>query len=1460
MLWILRTLCPLRLMLPAVFLAAVSLASVSALSAQETPAASAGQDNQKAYARSPKDIVFQNDSQWEDNRWQRTEVGPFLCGTIRAGRATTLKGIAIRVGDSGEAGVLFDTARLRVSAAWTGEFLKFGPRRFGLIAPPQAGGEIAFSTAPRAGWSREGRFDIRPDEITQPGLELQYPNPAVTETHLPTAWAHYKGLSISGQRVVLAYTVGSAHVLESPWFVSAAGGHAFVRSFEIRPSPQPMELWVADADSVLAVVPGNSQATLSTDRPVLTIPPHRDTIRLKALIAPAGTSAAAMRALRETAGDPENLTDLTQRDAGRFPQVLTTRGSTTQADAAWVVDTLTLPFENPWNALLFTAGHDFFSDGRAAVCTAHGDVWTVSGIDDDLQQLQWRRFATGLCQPLGLRIVDDTVFVVGRNQVTRLHDRNGDGEADYQENFNNDLVIAPMAHDYVTCLETDEAGRFYFIHARTGVMRLSADGRRLTSVADGFRNPNGLGVGPGGMITAAPQQGQWTPESSLIAVRPGGYYGYGGPRVTPERPAGWELPMCFIPREMDNSGGGQVWVTSQKWGPLSGSLLHLSYGQCRLLLAVPERVGTSSADPVSWQGGTIAFPTTPADFESGIMRGRFSPHDGQLYVSGLRGWQTRAIRDGCLQRVRYTGREANLPVGVRTYANGIRLTFTEPLDRAAAEDPDNYFAQQWNYRWSASYGSPEFSVKDPGRQGRDEVAVVSATLLPDGRSVFLEMPGRQPVHQIVIDWLLKSAQQTAFRGRFAHTINVAPREAFPEADLVRRTRQPVLAEEVVARLEPGLRATFRVSATGDADVRVSRLAALRQSLIEPPTPFLSPGPFQVQLAGTIRIPRSGFYEFRLQSSGPVRGWLNDVEVLTSPDRIRTVEPVLLRKGHNRLRVEYTTLSAGSAHLELQWRGHGFDWEPVPPNVLFHDPVAPGLQRAQLRRLGRTRFAENHCVQCHDPGIELPMDQPGMPELTAAPPDLNNAGLRFEEPWLRQWIFDPASLRADAHMPAMLSDDAVGRQQAADLAAWLSTAAVKPSVPDSGADDHSAKRIAAGEELFESLNCLVCHRFGALDQDDAFERISLHSVSSRYRPGALAEFLRDPTASHAATRMPDFRLTADEAASLAAYVRSRSTGRPIGSFPTGDADRGRALFASAGCVRCHARGPQHPVVRTMLPLPGGLASGGCLSPAAAGVPRFRLSAAERQALAEFVRHDLKSLERFVPVEAASRLVGRLRCTSCHDQDGRRSPRNTILQDEGSGRAAELIPALTWAGDKFHAGWTEQFLAGAVRQRPRPWLRSRMPAFPSYAAPLAAGLARQHAVEPQARPSMAVDPELVRVGEQLTRQTALDCRQCHAIGDQQPRGDEKTQVALGINFTLIRDRLRHETYHRFMLNPARFDASSRMIRLSEDGRTTKLKQFYDADAQRQFEAIWHYIQSLPDDGARQPWDGGSTPNQR
>jgi glucose/arabinose dehydrogenase len=92
-------------------------------------------------------------------------------------------------------------------------------------------------------------------------------------------------------------------------------------------------------------------------------------------------------------------------------------------------------------------GVDFFADGkRAAVCTMDGDVWTVSGIDESLATLTWRRFASGLFQSLGLRIVDEKVYVLGRDQITRLHDLDGDGEADFYENFNNDVGVTPAYH------------------------------------------------------------------------------------------------------------------------------------------------------------------------------------------------------------------------------------------------------------------------------------------------------------------------------------------------------------------------------------------------------------------------------------------------------------------------------------------------------------------------------------------------------------------------------------------------------------------------------------------------------------------------------------------------------------------------------------------------------------------------------------------------------------------------------------------------------------------------------------------------------------------------------------------------------------------------------------------------------------------------------------------------------
>jgi len=138
----------------------------------------------------------------------------------------------------------------------------------------------------------------------------------------------------------------------------------------------------------------------------------------------------------------------------------------------------------------------------------------------------------------------------------------------------------------------------------------------------------------------------------------------------------------------------------------------------------------------------------PGDFASGVHRGRFNPRDRQLYVTGMAGWGTYTSRDGCFQRVRYTGEPVQLPLACHAVENGVLLTFSRPLDRAVAGQAGNHFVQAWNYRYSGGYGSPELSPRHPSMPGHDPLAIVSTHVLADGRTLFLEIPDIQPVNQL----------------------------------------------------------------------------------------------------------------------------------------------------------------------------------------------------------------------------------------------------------------------------------------------------------------------------------------------------------------------------------------------------------------------------------------------------------------------------------------------------------------------------------------------------------------------------------------------------------------------------------------------------------------------------------------------------------------------------------------
>ncbi|MGH7177809.1 MAG: DUF6797 domain-containing protein, partial [Tepidisphaeraceae bacterium] len=711
------------------------------------------------FHRAGAESVAWNKKAWDDFVWDRKawvrdfgplyekmQYGPFVSATISAGKDNiTPKGIAIKVGTpDDQATVLFDTELLRYSAGWTGGFLHYNGVAFnGAHGPnPGADGQIVFTTPVAPGWSASSDFTDprRVQPTTSPTDKALRLGP------LPKDQAHYKGLYRNGDRVVLAYSVCGRDVLDSP---GRDGG--FVRTIQVMPGDR----------AIFLNLPGRPLEFPASESP---------------LCAQLGMETGrVIGAVRQ--GD--SLTELCRGGPALWTKEIITKGDRESGDGPYVIDTLTVPEANPYDSWMRFGGLDFFSDGRAALCTWSGDVWIVSGIDDKLETLNWKRYATGMFQPLGLRIVDDKIYVLGRDQITRLHDLNNDGEADFYENFNNDCVVSPSFHEFALDLQTDREGNFYFAKGgpvRPGgrgwqtitdhngtILKVSKDGSKLEVFATGVRAPNGMGAGPNGEISVADNEGTWTPACRLSIVHKGDFLGVVDLSKRSTNPTDYDRPLCWLPHEdVDNSSGGQVWVTSDNWGPFKGEMLALSYGKCCLFKVLKEEVDGQV------QGGVVQFPLK---FDTGVCRARFNPIDGQLYLTGLRGWQTDAVKDGALQRMRYTGKPVNMPTGLHVREDGIEISFTRPIDRASAADVENYSIERWNYLWSQAYGSPEFSVENPKQKGHDPMEVESATVLADGKSVFLKIDDLKPVMQQKIQFKIKAGDGASMDYSIYHTIN-----------------------------------------------------------------------------------------------------------------------------------------------------------------------------------------------------------------------------------------------------------------------------------------------------------------------------------------------------------------------------------------------------------------------------------------------------------------------------------------------------------------------------------------------------------------------------------------------------------------------------------------------------------------------------------------------------------------
>ncbi|SHN06600.1 Cytochrome c2 [Cyclobacterium lianum] len=715
--------------------------------------------------------------------------------------------LALQLGN--EAYACFDTDLLRWTVAWTGDFMPmvtmaqvsyddFHNKGNQL---PTIGGEPKIATGSYPGWSAGSPTHTDP---RTPSPHPQSPPWGPLSPKL----ARWNGIYTLDDQVVLSYRVGNTEIKERPGSLHSDGNSFFTRSFELAAGSEKLYLSVAEVsngtraeiqDDKLMVYQGESggQVTalaLSSENSgarlliederylMVEVDARQDDLQFGILIWKG--AAVALEAFESAAQEFEVAIPETSKGGKPYwTEEVLTRGKISPDTAAFVTDRLTLPVPNPWKRNVRLVDMSFLGREKAAMVTFEGDVWMLDGIDEDLDRLAWTRFASGLYEPQSIEVVDGDIYVYGKDGITRLHDLNGDGVADFYENFSNLMAQSIETREWASDMVADPEGGFYVAkfgaldmgpetsspkslmgfrsasHHDGSILKVSADGRSISTFASGFRGPY-LGIHPEkGWLTGSDQQGHYMPSTPVMLIRKGNYFGVPAtahrdpiPEVTP--------PITWIPHSQDRSGVGQVWVTSEQMGPLNNQMIHLSYGRPGLFLV---RVDSASSRV---QGGASVIPGT---YPAPTMKAAVNPEDGLVYITGFSLWGHNSDTLSALLRLRYTGEKSLLPVDYKVRDGGVLLRFEQELDEEMATDLANYQVKRWNYLRTEKYGSGHY--KPDGSVGEENLPVLEAFLSDDKKGVFLSVPNITEVMQMEVAYELATAAGESWSDKVWMTVN-----------------------------------------------------------------------------------------------------------------------------------------------------------------------------------------------------------------------------------------------------------------------------------------------------------------------------------------------------------------------------------------------------------------------------------------------------------------------------------------------------------------------------------------------------------------------------------------------------------------------------------------------------------------------------------------------------------------
>ncbi|MBX2817634.1 MAG: hypothetical protein KTR24_16615 [Saprospiraceae bacterium] len=417
-------------------------------------------------------------------------------------------------------------------------------------------------------------------------------------------------------------------------------------------------------------------------------------------------------------------------------------------------------------------GLDFGSDGTLYIACwdSLGTVYALQGwADDDGKGPRVELIASGLAEPLGLKVVDDRLFVLQKHELTELINLDDDAQIERFQSVCSAFEVTEDFHEFAYGLDFYH-GYFYASlglamrlmatelqkEDRGTLVRMGLDGSMEVMVR-GLRQPNGILVENEGAIFVTENQGQWVPANKFIAIKEGAFYGCrhgSGDRFISEIET---PPAVWIPQdEIGNSPSQPLRINV---GPYQGHFVHGEVTHGGLKRVVLEEVEGEL------QGCIFRFSQ---GFESGINRIAWAP-DGSLVVGGLAmsgnwGWDNRKFG---LQRVEFGAEAAFELFSVGARSDGLRLRFTEAPEEFGREE---ITASQWRYISTAAYGGPKVD---------EENLQVRSVKKLDDQTYDLEIPDIKPGHVIYLrlgENMRSKSGRMLWTGETWYTMNAIPQE------------------------------------------------------------------------------------------------------------------------------------------------------------------------------------------------------------------------------------------------------------------------------------------------------------------------------------------------------------------------------------------------------------------------------------------------------------------------------------------------------------------------------------------------------------------------------------------------------------------------------------------------------------------------------------------------------------